>query len=85
MSSVSNRFQGILNMIVRDWVLELFLNPQTTELSLHELIELPTNKELKLISKKGYQALRFQRQIPELYPALLAASRKFSLHSHRHI
>jgi hypothetical protein len=67
-------------MIFPDWVLELFSNLQTAELSLQEeLIELSTNEELKLKLKNGYQEFWLQRQIPvlQVYPALWAASKNF--------
>jgi hypothetical protein len=78
----TNRFQDVLNMIIPDWVLEPFSDLQTAALSLQEeLIELSTNEELILY----FSILLLQRQIPVLYPALCAASKKFSLHSHHHI
>jgi hypothetical protein len=74
----TNRFQDVLNMTIPDWVLEPFSNLQTAELSLQEeLIELSTNEELKLKLKNGCQEFWLQRQIPVLYPALWAASKKF--------
>jgi hypothetical protein len=70
----TNRFQGVLNIIIPDWVLKPFSNLQTAELSLQEeLIELSINEELKLKLKNGYQEFWLQRQIPVLYPALWAA------------
>jgi hypothetical protein len=74
----TNRFQDVLNIIIPDWVLEPFSNIQTAEFSLQmELIELSTNEELKLKLKNRYQEFWPQRQIPVLYPALWAASKKF--------
>jgi hypothetical protein len=74
----TNRFPNVLNIIIPDWVLEPFSNLQTAELSLQEeLIELSTNEELKLKLKNGYQEFWLQRQIPVLYSALWAASKKF--------
>jgi hypothetical protein len=65
-------------MIIPDWVPEPFSNLQTAELSLQEeLIELSTNKELKLKLKNGYQEFWLQRQIPVIYPALWVASQEF--------
>jgi hypothetical protein len=67
-------------MIIPDWVLEPFSNLQPAELSLQEvLIELSTHEKLKLKLKNGYQEFWLQRQIPVLYPALWAASKKFSI------
>jgi hypothetical protein len=75
----TNRFQDVLNTIIPDWVLEPFSNLQPAELSLQEvLIELSTNEELKLKYKNGYQEFWLQR-LPVLYPALWAASKKFSI------
>jgi hypothetical protein len=78
----TNRFQYVFNMIIPDWVLKPFSNLQTAELSLQEdLIELSTNEELKLKLKNIYKKFWLQRQIPVLYRALWAASRKFFIAS----
>jgi hypothetical protein len=70
--------KDVLNMIFPDWVLEPFSNLQTAELSLQEdLLELSTNEELKLKLKNGYQEFWLQSQIPVLYLALWAATKKF--------
>ena len=82
-SDINGRFEDILHLDILDWVISPFASSQTQSTNADEyiliqeqLIELSTNEELKPMFKQGYDNFCLQKQIPILYPTLLAVVQK---------
>ncbi|KRX47860.1 Chromodomain Y-like protein [Trichinella murrelli] len=77
---MQERFQDILKMKILNWVIDPFSNTDEIEMELEEeLINLQTNKEIKLKFKNRYHSFWLQKQISDLYHSLWRMVRKFLL------
>ena len=72
------RFEDILMMEIPPWIINPFDETEVENVILQEeLLELSTNKELKVKFKRGYQTFWLLAEIPEKYPGLWGIARKF--------
>ncbi|KFD63901.1 hypothetical protein M514_23892 [Trichuris suis] len=74
----ASRFEGILSVVIPDWVINSFASIEDEEISLQlELLDLQSNAELKPRLAEGYQRFWLQKQIPVLYPTVWAVVKRW--------